>query len=198
MPVDFLQPVKKPPILRRMPIQAITVYLSSSSQVDSTYNVATAALGTAIAQHQWTLVYGGNLVGMMAVLANATRAAGGKVVGITPQVLVDKGLSDNGCDELIVAKDMRSRKALLEERGDAFITLPGGLGTFEEIFEIIVGKQLGMHNKPIVILNINNYFAPLLTMIEHGIEQRFIKTAARDYYHVSKTVEDAMKYLGSI
>ena len=85
----------------------------------------------------------------------------------------------------------------MEQRGDAFVTLPGGLGTFEEIFEIICGKQLGYHNKPIVLLNINRYYDPLLTMIDHGVKQNFIKEKAKSLYHVSTTVTDALKYLES-
>ena len=130
----------------RMPgIRSVTVYCSSSAQVPQAYFDAAHELGTAIAQQGWTLVYGGNAVGSMGVLADATREAGGRVVGITPQVLVDKGVSDDKCHELIITQNMRERKSLLESRGDAFIALPGGLGTFEEIFEIIVGRQLLHH-----------------------------------------------------
>jgi len=96
-----------------------------------------------------------------------------------------------------VTNDMRDRKALMEERGDAFLTLPGGLGTFEEIFEIIVGKQLGYHKKPIVLLNVAGYFAPLLQMIEHGIEQRFIKPAVRELYFVAGNVDEAVGHFRS-
>lgn len=131
----------------------------------------------------------------MAAVAQSVRDAGGKVIGVTPQLMVDKGLSDTRADELIITNTMRDRKAIMEERGDAFIALPGGLGTFEEIFEIIVGKQLRYHDKPIVLLNISNYFGPLLEMIEHGIEQKFIKPAARELYYVTPSVTDAIQYL---
>ena len=131
----------------------------------------------------------------MGELANAVRAAGGQVIGITPQLFIDKGIGDTNCEEFLVAKSMRHRKELMEQRGDAFITMPGGLGTFEEIFEIIVGKQLGYHNKPIVLLNINDYFAPLLEMIDHGVEQKFIKPRARELYFVAATVEQAIEHI---
>ena len=91
---------------------------------------------------------------------------------------------------------MRTRKQQLEARGDAFVILPGGLGTFEELFEIIVGRQLGYHDKPIVFLNTAGYYAPLLAMIEHGIEGEFIRARCRDLYHVSETVEDSVEFLG--
>src|SRR6185437_13168699 len=92
---------------------------------------------------------------------------------------------------------MRHRKELLETRGDAFVTLPGGLGTFEEVFEIIVGRMLGYHSKPIVLLNVNAYYDPLLTMIEHGITQKFIRPKARDAYFVAKDVPETIRYLAS-
>ena len=107
----------------------------------------------------------------------------------------DKGLSDALADELVVTNDMRDRKALLETRGDAFVALPGGLGTYEEVFEIMVGRQLGYHDKPIVLLNIGHYYQPLLEMVEHGIQQKFIKNAARDLFFVAGTVEEAIEHL---
>jgi uncharacterized protein (TIGR00730 family) len=131
----------------------------------------------------------------MGELANSVRAGGGQVIGITPQLFIDKGIGDNNCEEFLVAKSMRHRKELMETRGDAFITMPGGLGTFEEIFEIIVGKQLGYHSKPIVLLDINPYFDPLLEMIEHGIEQKFIKPRARELFFVAKTVNEAIDHI---
>jgi len=176
-------------------IQSVTVYCSSSREVAQAYFDAAADLGRAIAAEGWRLVYGGNDCGCMGALADAARAAGGRVVGITPQLLVDQGIADQKCDELIVTQSMRERKALLESRGDAFITLPGGLGTLEEIFEIIVGKTLGYHAKPIVLLNIAGFYDPLLAMLEHGIEQKFIKPKARRLLHVSSTVPDAIGHL---
>ena len=180
-----------------MGIQAVTVYCSSSSALAREYFEAGEAAGRALAENGWALVYGGNAVGLMKTVADAARAGGGRVVGITPKLMVDKGISDALADELVVTNGMRDRKALMEERGDAFLTLPGGLGTFEEIFEIIVGKQLGYHNKPIALLNTAGYFNPLLQMIEHGIEHRFIKPKVRDLYFVAETVADVVGHFKS-
>jgi uncharacterized protein (TIGR00730 family) len=177
------------------PIHAVTVYCSSSSAVAPEYQQAARELGRAIALEGWRLVYGGNFVGLMAAVAQGARDGRGKVTGITPQLMVDKGLSDAAADELVVTNDMRDRKALLESRGDAFIALPGGLGTLEEVFEIMVGRQLHYHNKPIVLLNIGQYYRPLLEMVEHGIELKFIKPAARDLFFVAPTVEEAILHL---
>ncbi len=178
-------------------IRSVTVYCSSSSAVAPEYFDAAEAAGRAIAQNHWNLVYGGNLVGLMKTLSDAARAAGGKVIGITPQLMVDKGIHDHLADELLVTQGIRDRKAMMEDRGDAFLTLPGGLGTLEEIFEIIVGKQLRYHNKPIALLNTAGYFDPLLAMIDHGIGQQFIKPQVRELYFVADTVEEAVDYYHS-
>ena len=156
------------PVVSGTDMPVVTVYCSSSRDVDQVYFEAARELGRGMAQRGWPLVYGGNDLGLMGALANATRDAGGKVIGVTPQFLVDEGIADLRCDELIVTATMRERKAIMENRADAFVTLPGGLGTLEEIFEIIVGRVLGVHSKPIVLLNINGFYDPLLAMIDHG------------------------------
>ena len=176
-------------------MRTVTVYCSSSSHVAPIYTKVAAELGTAIARRGWRLVYGGNRVGCMGALADAAREAGGRVTGITPQLLVDQGIADEACDELVITRSMRERKGLLEERADAFVTLPGGIGTFEEVFEILVGRVLGYHSKPIVLINVADYYDPLLAMIEHGIETRFIRPATRDAYFVARTVSEAIAFL---
>lgn len=176
-------------------LRSVTVYCSSSRDLPSAYYDAGRELGAAIARNNWRLVYGGNRIGLMGVVAEAVGNAGGKVTGISPRMMVDEGIGDEACDEMIVTETMRERKALLEERGDAFIALPGGLGTFEEFFEILVGRLLKYHDKPIVLLNVAGYYEPLLAMIEHGIEHQFIKPRARDAYFVARDVSQAVGYL---
>src|SRR3954463_8728585 len=176
-------------------IRAVTVYCSSSHSVAAAYFNAARELGHEIARAGWALVYGGNNLGLMDAVACACRSAGGKVIGITPQRMVDEGIADSACAELIVTTDMRERKALLEARGDALVALPGGIGTFEEFFEVLVGRMLGYHAKPIVVLNIAGYYDPLILMIDHGIEQGFIKPKAREAFYVTTSVRDAMEYL---
>lgn len=176
-------------------IRNVTVYCSSSSQIAQVYNTAADDLGRRIAQCGWGLVYGGNRVGLMGILSDACRAAGGKVIGITPQWFIDKGIGDTLADELIVSSGMRDRKEMMENRGDALLALPGGLGTLEEIFEVIVARQLARHDKPIVILNIAHYYDPLLEMIRHGIEHRFIKPAANRLFFVADSVDSAIGHL---
>src|SRR5258706_15999117 len=176
-------------------IYAVTVYCASSSRIAREYVEAARELGEAIARSEWILVYGGNNIGCMGVLADAARAAGGKVIGITPQLMVDKGIGDQQCDELIVTEGMRQRKALLKQRGDAFAVLPGGIGTLEEVFEILVAKSLGYHHKPIVLVNVADFFGPLLTMLEHGMREGFIKERVREIMFVAKGVGEAIEYL---
>ena len=176
-------------------IQAVTVYCSSSRDVAAHYFAAARELGREISRAGWALVYGGNNLGLMDAVACACREAGGRVIGITPQRMVDEGIADPACSELVVTNGMRERKALLEARGDALVALPGGIGTFEEFFEVLVGRMLGYHAKPIVVLNIAGYYDPLIQMIEHGIEQRFIKPKAREAFYVTASVAEAMEYL---
>ena len=182
-------------------IQSVTVYCSSSKDVAPVYLDAAAELGRAIAREGWQLVYGGNDCGCMSTLANGAREAGGKVIGITPQLLVDLGISDSRCDELIVKVGRHASTAGTHGRtaGDAVVhrRLPARLGTLEEIFEILVGRVLGFHAKPVVLLNIANFYDPLLAMLEHGIDQKFIKPKAREHLHLSATVESAIAHLRS-
>lgn len=177
------------------PRYSITVFCSSSAKIAPVFLDAAAELGTAIARQNWRLVYGGNNLGSMASLAQACRAAGGQVVGVTPQLLVDKGFADPHCHELIVTPDMRTRKARMEESGDAFIALPGGFGTLEELTEILVGRLLKYHAKPIVILNIDRFYDPLLSLFEIMIKDGFAKPRVRDLYHVAPTVSEGIAYL---
>ncbi len=179
-------------------LRAVTVYCSSSSDIDSKYVKAGQDLAAGIAAAGWTLVYGGNHVGLMAAVADAARAAGGRVVGITPQLFVDRGMGDAACDELVVTAGMRDRKAMLEARGDAFVALPGGLGTFEEFFEVLVGKQLGYHAKPIVLVDVDGFYRPLLAMLEHGRERGFIRASAMGLLHVAADAAAALAYLRAV
>ncbi len=176
-------------------IRSVTVYCSSSREIKPAYLAAAHELGHAIASAGWTLVYGGNYLGSMAAVADGARSAKGRVVGITPRLMVGKGYDDKRCTELIVVDDMRQRKALLESRGDALVALPGGLGTLEELSEVIVGRVLKYHDKPIVILNIDGFYGPLLAFIEQGIKEKFIKLRARDLYFVATTIPAAIAHL---
>jgi uncharacterized protein (TIGR00730 family) len=177
------------------PIRSVTVYCSSSRKVAQVYHDAAAELGDAIARQNWSLIYGGNNQGLMGVLADAARNANGKVIGVTPRLFVDNGVADQKCDELVITDSMRDRKAIMEQRGDAFIALPGGLGTLEEWFEIVTGRQLKYHSKPVVLLNIAGFYNPLLKMIDDGIAANFVRPMARNLFAAPDRVQDAIEYI---
>ncbi|HEX4055870.1 MAG TPA: TIGR00730 family Rossman fold protein [Tepidisphaeraceae bacterium] len=176
-------------------IRNVTVYCASSRTLAENYRQAAGALGRAIALKGWGVIYGGDRAGLMGQLADGACEAGGKVIGIMPERLMKPDVINERCDEMVVARDMRHRKGMLEDRCDAMIALPGGLGTLEEFFEVVVGRQLGYHNKPIVLLNVAKFYDPLLAMIEHGIEHRFIKPECRELFFVAESVEQAIGYL---
>ncbi len=173
---------------------AICVYSSSSDVVAAPYFAAAEALGAALAAHGYTLVYGRARIGLMGAVARATHAHGGRVVGIIPQVIYDKGLSYPEADELIITRDLRERKALLDARATAFVALPGGFGTLEEIVEILTLRQLQVHTRPIILLNTLGFYEPLLALFEHFYRERFAKPH-RALYHVAADVPDIFAFL---
>jgi len=173
----------------------ICVYSSSSSVVEREYFDAARQLGTQMAQRGMGLIFGAGVVGLMGETARAVHDSGGKVVGVIPEALNEKGIVYEKCDELIVTKGLRERKAIMDERADAFIALPGGFGTLEELLEIITLKQLRYHNKPIVILNIAGFYDGLVDVFEKIIELKFAKINSRDLYFVAGNVEKALLYI---
>ncbi|MFN7102469.1 MAG: TIGR00730 family Rossman fold protein [Pseudorhizobium sp.] len=163
-----------------MPIQSICVYCGSQPGRDPAYIAAGRALGKSIAAHGLRLVYGGGTKGIMGAVAAGVLANGGQVTGIIPEFLVDMEATRHSLtqlDELIVTEDMHARKHAMFERSDAFVTLPGGIGTLEEIVEIMTWGQLGRHEKPMVFANIGGFWNPMLDLIEHMREQGFIHRA---------------------
>lgn len=175
----------------------ICVYCSSSSNVDPAYFEAATALGAEIARQGYGLVYGGTTVGLMGTVAEAVKANGGMTVGVIPEALHGRGIGHGALDELIITKDMRERKATMEARASAFVALPGGFGTLEELFEILTLKQLGYHSKPVAVLNVNGFYDPLLGLIEHIYEQRFARPDYRALYHFAPDVADLFGYLAA-
>lgn len=173
-------------------ITSVTVYCSSSNSVNRAFFDAAAEVGRGLARAGRTLVYGGGRVGLMGELARSCRGAGGTVVGIITTALKDAEQLDPENHETIVVETMRERKRLLESRGEAVIVLPGGLGTMEEFFEILVGRLLGEHDKPILVLNQHDpgspdgsgFYDPMLRMIDHMIEARFAKAGVKGLFKV--------------
>jgi uncharacterized protein (TIGR00730 family) len=175
--------------------QTVCVYCSSSNAVPARYFEAARELGAEIARRKLTMVYGGGRVGLMGAVAMAVHERKGRVIGVIPDYLRLKEVSYEEADELIVTKDMRERKAIMEDRAEAFITLPGGFGTLEELLEILTLKQLGRHHKPIVLLNTGGFFNPLVELFEQIYVEKFAKEEYRAFYHLAATPEEVFKYL---
>jgi cytokinin riboside 5'-monophosphate phosphoribohydrolase len=173
---------------------SLTVYCASSKRVSQLYVDMAMELGKLIAQRGHTLVYGGGNIGLMAAVAKAALTRGGKVKGVILTDFIDRGYANSG-HEMHSVNDMRSRKRGLDEFGDAYIALPGGFGTLEEILEIISFKQLGFHHKPIVFVNTNGYFDHLLAQFERGFAEALIHERFRDLYTVVATPQQAIEVI---
>ncbi len=176
-------------------MNAITVYCGSSTQLDASYHDAADIIGKGLGEKNLTLVYGGGRIGLMGEVALSAAKSGAKVVGIITHKLVAHEQANEACDELIVVDTMQERRTMMMERGDAFLVLPGGIGTYEEMFEVLVGRQLGDHTKPIGIVNIDGYFDPLVAMLEHGVEQRFIRDAAYKLIYINPCPEKVLDHI---
>lgn len=175
----------------------ICVYGAASGEIDNSFIQKGEELGRKMVEHGHSLVFGGGRNGMMGAVARGVANAGGYILGISPKFFVENNaeVSFLNCSEFIHTETMRERKRLLDENSDAFIISPGGIGTFDEFFEILTLKQLGRHNKPIVILNINGYFDNMLKMMNVSIEQRFITTDCVELFKVTNTIEETLEYI---
>lgn len=176
-------------------MNAVCVYCSSSDALDPHYVAAAEELGELIGRRGLTLVYGGASIGLMGRLAQAVHRGGGRVLGVIPQSLRDREIAYEPADELIVTRDLRERKAIMESRADAFVALPGGFGTLEEILEILTLKQLRSHQKPVVFLNTAGFYDRLLAVFEQLYEQRFTKADYRHCYSIAAHPPEVLHHL---
>ena len=160
-------------------LSSVCVFCGSNGGADPAYLDAAARTGRALAQRGLRLVYGGGKVGMMGAIADAALEAGGAVVGVIPQQIFDLEIGHEGVDDLRVVGSMHERKALMADLCDAFVALPGGIGTFEELFEVFTWAQLGLHRKPLGLLDVAGYYAPLEAMLDHAVDQRFLRPQTR-------------------
>jgi len=156
-------------------MKAIAVYCGSAHGVSPAYAEGARALGRAMAAQGLGLVYGGGNVGLMGVIADEVMRSGGAAVGVIPQALMDREVGHTGLTRLYVVKDMHERKAMMADLADGFIAMPGGMGTLEELFEMLTWSQLGIHHKPIGLLNVDGYYDRLLGFVGHMQEQGFVK-----------------------
>lgn len=163
----------------------VTVYASSSERIDRSWFPVAEELGRRIAEQGWELVWGGGRYGLMGAVSRGARAAGGRMRGVILQDFVDKNVHCLETREMASVTDMRLRKKGLDEAGDAYVALPGGLGTLEEVLEILSFKQLGLHDKPVVLLNARGYWDPLLDMLEQAFAGGFVQAHFRGIYSVA-------------
>jgi len=173
----------------------VCVYCASSAEIDSIYLEAATQLGQLLAENNITCINGAGNQGLMGALNNSIRQHGGKARGIIPQFMVDNDWCHSDLSETIITKTMHERKMQMAREADAIIALPGGMGTLEELAEIITWRQLGLYENPIIILNINGYYNPLLAFFEKMISEKFMPAAHNNTWQVVESVEEAIKSL---
>jgi uncharacterized protein (TIGR00730 family) len=171
---------------------AVCVFCGSSTALDRRWLDLAASVGSQLAARKHVLVSGGGRVGMMGALATAARAGGGHTVGIIPQSLVDLEVADTGADELVITEGMAARKTVMIDRSDTFLVLPGGLGTLDELFEVWTLGTLGLHDKPIVLLDVDGFYAPLREWLDGLGRQLFVGASAMSLLRVVSTVDAAL------
>lgn len=170
-------------------MKRICVFCGSSKGVRPAYEEAAIAMGEVLVKRGLGLVYGGGNVGLMGVIADTVKRAGGEVIGVIPESLAAKELAHQDLSDLIVVKSMHERKAIMADYSDGFIAMPGGYGTFEEFCEIITWAQLGFHRKPCGLLNVEDYYAPLLALCDHAVNEKFVRAEHRPLVLVSNDPE---------
>lgn len=173
----------------------ICVYCGSRTPDDIQLADQAKELGASIANRNWGLVYGGGKVGMMGIVADAALAQNGEVIGIIPTALKRAEVVHTGVTKIIETADMHTRKALMEKKSSAFVVLPGGFGTLDEFFEILTWRQLGFHNKPIILVNAKGYFDGLASFVDKAISEDFIRSNNRDLFWITANVEEALTVL---
>ena len=177
------------------PTFSLCVYCGSRAGELASFTHTAQAVGEWIGRHQGQLVYGGGNSGLMGIVAAATQQAGGKVVGIIPRALAEKELARDDCDEFYLVDTMHQRKHMMAERADAFLALPGGIGTFEEFFEVWTWRQLGYHNKPIGLLNVDGYYDGLLSFMHNTVAKGFVSDWQMDLIQQSDQLEKLLPLL---
>lgn len=178
-------------------IKTICVFASSCNNLDKNFFNQAYNLGKEIAKQGYDIIYGGSNLGLMGEVTNCARLNGSQITGVMPEKLYNLGIHPGECDKFILTKGMRERKAKMDELSQAIIALPGGFGTLEELSEMIVQKQLGYNNKPIVILNCNNYYDNLLSFFDNAIKNNFASKSMNDIYFTTESAYKALEYINN-
>jgi uncharacterized protein (TIGR00730 family) len=176
-------------------IRSVCVFCGSAPGARPSYSAAARELGAELAHRGITLVYGGGRLGLMGIVADATLAAGGRVVGVIPRMLIEREAAHTGLTQQHVVTTMHERKTLMAEMSDGFVGLPGGMGTFDELVEIVTWAQLGLHAKPVVLANIENYFDKMYAMLDYAVAERFVTAESRARWRNAESVTRVMQIL---
>ena len=176
-------------------MKSVCVYCGSSSGARPLYVEAARAFGRALVEHDLALIYGGGKVGLMGTIADTVMEAGGRAIGVIPELLVSKEIGHKGLTELHVVPDMHHRKKMMADLSDAFVAMPGGVGTLEELFEAYTWAQLGYHQKPVAVLNIDGFYDPLIAMLKHTVQEGFMR---QTYLDALEFDSDATELIGKL
>lgn len=176
-------------------LKSVGVFLGGSSQAEEQYQTATRELGLTLAQQGRTIIYGGGHIGLMGLLADTALAAGGNVIGIIPQHLVDREIAHKGLSELRIVKDMAERKAVMAQLSDGFIALPGGFGTLDEVFEMVTWTQIGVQAKATALLNVGEYYTPLMQWLEQAVQSGLVRGPHRNLLLSDQTITGLLTQL---
>jgi len=176
-------------------IRSVCVFCGSAPGSRPSYSRAAEEMGVALAKAGLTLVYGGGKLGLMGIVADSVLKAGGRVVGVIPRMLIERECAHPNLTTQHVVTTMHERKTLMADMSDAFVGLPGGMGTFDELVEIITWAQLGLHAKPVILANVDNYFAPLYGMLDHAVQEGFVTPESRARWRNADSVASVMRIL---
>jgi uncharacterized protein (TIGR00730 family) len=178
-------------------IKSLCLYCGSSTGHNAAYREAATELGTKIAERGVRLIYGGGQIGLMGIAADAALAAGGAVIGVIPKFLMDAEVGHRGATELVVVANMHERKQRMFDLADGFVVLPGGLGTLDEMMETITWKQLGLHDKPVALLDVEGYWGALIEVIDRAIAEGFARREVKDLFLVARTADEVFAALAA-
>lgn len=175
--------------------KTVCIFCSSSNDVSESIKKSSIEFASLLAKENFNLLYGGTNCGLMGIIANAHKSAGGYTIGVIPKYMSEGGLENKELNEAILVEDLRPRKQKMLELSDYIVALPGGVGTYDEFFDLLTLKQLKRHSKPMYLFNIDDYFQPLMDMFKHGVEQKTIKPENYDLFEISNTAEELILLL---
>lgn len=176
----------------------VCVFCSSSTEVSDSIKAAGAEFGRLLAENGFALLYGGTTCGLMKIVADAHKQAGGRLIGVIPSYMIERGINHPDLDELHTVEDLRPRKQAMLEKSDYIVALPGGIGTYDEFFDLLTLKQLKRHDKPMFLLDTDGYFTPLLALFKHGIKQKTIKAEHLDLFQSCASPDELLKSIRNL